>query len=79
MNAGAEGLLLEAANSFILTVGEGRSRIPSPYAVSPCRTHEVRIPVWLPCGSALGEWELGQAINTVTGTRLWALACLEDG
>ena len=25
-----------------------------------------------PCGSALGEWNLGQAINAVTGTRLWA-------
>ena len=24
------------------------------------------------CGSALGEWNLGQAINAVTGTRLWA-------
>jgi hypothetical protein len=24
-----------------------------------------------PCGSALGEWNLGQAINAVTGTRLW--------
>src|ERR1700693_4843015 len=27
-----------------------------------------------PCGSALEEWNLGQAINAVTGTRLWALA-----
>jgi len=26
-----------------------------------------------PCGSALREWNLGQAINAVTGTRLWAL------
>jgi hypothetical protein len=26
-----------------------------------------------PCGSALSEWNLGQAINAVTGTRLWAL------
>src|SRR5947199_748891 len=25
-----------------------------------------------PCGSALAEWNLGQAINAVTGTRLWA-------
>src|SRR5580704_8902436 len=25
-----------------------------------------------PCGSALGERNLGQAINAVTGTRLWA-------
>ena len=25
-----------------------------------------------PCGSALSEWNLGQAINAVTGTRLWA-------
>ena len=25
-----------------------------------------------PCGSALEEWNLGQAINAVTGTRLWA-------
>jgi hypothetical protein len=25
-----------------------------------------------PCGSALGESNLGQAINAVTGTRLWA-------
>src|SRR5579864_8426893 len=24
-----------------------------------------------PCGSALAEWNLGQAINAVTGTRLW--------
>ena len=28
--------------------------------------------LWAPCGSALGEWNLGQAINAVTGTRLWA-------
>src|SRR6202140_1969176 len=28
-----------------------------------------------PCGSALAEWNLGQAINAVTGTRLWAF-CL---
>jgi hypothetical protein len=26
-----------------------------------------------PCGSALSEWNLGQAINAVTGTRLWLL------
>ena len=26
-----------------------------------------------PCGSALAEWNLGQAINAVTGTRLWLL------
>src|ERR1700751_4862722 len=25
-----------------------------------------------PCGSALAEWNLGQAINAVTETRLWA-------
>ena len=25
-----------------------------------------------PCGSALAESNLGQAINAVTGTRLWA-------
>jgi hypothetical protein len=25
-----------------------------------------------PCGSALFEWNLGQAIDAVTGTRLWA-------
>ena len=25
-----------------------------------------------PCGSALSEWNLGQAIDAVTGTRLWA-------
>jgi len=25
---------------------------------------------WAPCGSALAEWNLGQAINAVTGTRL---------
>jgi len=24
-----------------------------------------------PCGSALSEWNLGQAINAVTGPRLW--------
>src|SRR5579863_3673783 len=24
-----------------------------------------------PCGSALAEWNLGQAIDAVTGTRLW--------
>jgi hypothetical protein len=24
-----------------------------------------------PCGSVLAEWNLGQAINAVTGTRLW--------
>jgi hypothetical protein len=29
-----------------------------------------------PCGSALAEWNLGQAINAVTGTRLWALSFL---
>jgi len=29
-----------------------------------------------PCGSALSEWNLGQAINAVTGTRLWALSFL---
>jgi hypothetical protein len=30
-----------------------------------------------PCGSALFEWNPGQAINAVTGTRLWALSfCL---
>jgi hypothetical protein len=28
--------------------------------------------VWRPCGSALAESNLGQAINAVTGTRLWA-------
>src|ERR1700690_2294899 len=27
-----------------------------------------------PCGSALSEWNLGQAINAVTGTRLWLLS-----
>src|ERR1700722_1343110 len=27
-----------------------------------------------PCGSALSEWNLGQAINAVTGTRLLAFA-----
>src|SRR5947209_16337143 len=27
-----------------------------------------------PCGSALGEWNPGQAINAVTGTRLWLLS-----
>jgi hypothetical protein len=27
-----------------------------------------------PCGSALEEWNPGQAINAVTGTRLWAFA-----
>jgi len=25
---------------------------------------------WARCGSALAEWNLGQAINAVTGTRL---------
>ena len=29
-----------------------------------------------PCGSALGESNLGQAINAVTETRLWALSFL---
>jgi hypothetical protein len=29
-----------------------------------------------PCGSALAEWNLGQAFNAVTGTRLWALIFL---
>jgi hypothetical protein len=29
-----------------------------------------------PCGSALAESNLGQAINAVTGTRLWALSFL---
>jgi hypothetical protein len=29
-----------------------------------------------PCGSALAEWNLGQAINAVTGTRLWLLSFL---
>jgi len=29
-----------------------------------------------PCGSALGESNLGQAINAVTGTRLWLLSFL---
>src|SRR5690348_14419183 len=32
--------------------------------------------VWRPCGSTLGEWNLGQAINAVTGTRLWLLSFL---
>ena len=27
-----------------------------------------------PCGSALFEWNPGQAIHAVTGTRLWALS-----
>jgi len=27
-----------------------------------------------PCGSALGEWNPGQAINAVTGTRLGLLS-----
>jgi hypothetical protein len=27
-----------------------------------------------PCGSALGELNLGQAIDAVTGTRLWLLS-----
>jgi hypothetical protein len=27
---------------------------------------------WAPWGSAVSEWNLGQAINVVTGTRLWA-------
>jgi hypothetical protein len=27
-----------------------------------------------PCGSALAEWNSGQAIDAVTGTRLWAFA-----
>src|SRR5215469_11579616 len=27
-----------------------------------------------PCGSAVREWNLGQAINAVTGTRLWLLS-----
>src|SRR6476646_11909457 len=29
-----------------------------------------------PCDSALGEWNPGQAINAVTGTRLWLLSFL---
>jgi hypothetical protein len=29
-----------------------------------------------PCGSTLGEWNPGQAINAVTGTRLWLLSFL---
>jgi hypothetical protein len=29
-----------------------------------------------PCGSALSEWNLGQAIDAVTGTRLWAVSFL---
>ena len=29
-----------------------------------------------PCGSTLAEWNLGQAINAVTGTRLWLLSFL---
>jgi hypothetical protein len=29
-----------------------------------------------PCGSALAEWNLGQAINAVTGTRLGLLSFL---
>jgi hypothetical protein len=29
-----------------------------------------------PCGSTLGEWNLGQVINAVTGTRLWLLSFL---
>src|SRR6266700_5634621 len=29
-----------------------------------------------PCGSALAEWNLGQAIDAVTGTRLWAVSFL---
>jgi hypothetical protein len=29
-----------------------------------------------PCGSALAEWNPGQAINAVTETRLWALSFL---
>ena len=29
-----------------------------------------------PCGSTLGELDLGQAINAVTGTRLWLLSFL---
>jgi hypothetical protein len=32
-----------------------------------------------PCGSALGEWNLGQAINAVTGTRLWAFVFSPPG
>jgi len=31
---------------------------------------------WAPCGSALAEWNLDQAINAVTGTRFWALSFL---
>src|SRR5580700_9420679 len=27
-----------------------------------------------PCGSALAEWNLGQALDAVTGTRLWLLS-----
>src|SRR5580693_8153044 len=27
-----------------------------------------------PCGSALSEWNLGQALDAVTGTRLWLLS-----
>jgi hypothetical protein len=29
-----------------------------------------------PCGSALADWNLGEAINAVTGTRLWLLSFL---
>jgi hypothetical protein len=29
-----------------------------------------------PCGSALEEWNPGQAINAVTGTQLWLLSFL---
>jgi len=29
-----------------------------------------------PCGSALGESNLGEAINAVSGTRLWLLSFL---
>jgi hypothetical protein len=29
-----------------------------------------------PCGSALEEWNPGQAINAVTGTRLWLWSVL---
>src|ERR1700733_14268477 len=32
-----------------------------------------------PCGSALFEWNPGQAINAVTETRLWAFCCSLPG
>ena len=56
MNAGAEGLLLEAANSFILTVGEGRSRIPSPRCLSlpdPRSAYPCLAAVWF-CSRRVG-------------------------